>query len=411
MLDLGLKRISRLVEASDLPWKAIHVAGTNGKGSVCAYAYSMLRAARIPTGMFTSPHLIDRWDCISFNGKPIEEDKFLEIEDKVKRKDSELDLKATEFELLTATAFEAFTQLKAEAAVIEVGLGGRLDATNIVEQPSATVVTKIGMDHESLLGNTLEAIAGEKAGILKRGIPCIIDATNPANVRRVIEEKAEAVSVSSVKYVHPDDDVYQRMIWELLPYKKYPDHQRMNIALAYEAVKALYGVDYRRVDQLGLAAAMGETVWPGRLQRLSIEPVTKREKEVLLDGAHNPQSILALASYISEHLRVPGRPVTWVFGASKGKNLKDMLHPLLEPGDNFVAVEFGQVDGMPWVQPTEAAELLRLARSTATLGDSHVGASVKDGLHWATNVAKGGPLVIAGSLYLVSDLFRLLRDA
>ena len=411
MLDLGLKRVSRLVEASELPWKAIHVAGTNGKGSVCAYAYSMLNAAQISSGMFTSPHLIDRWDCISFNGKSIEKETFLDIEDRVKRKDKELDIRATEFELLTATAFEAFTRLKVETAVVEVGLGGRIDATNILEKPTSTIITKIGLDHESLLGSTLEAIAAEKAGILKKGVPCIIDGTNPVSVRHVIEEKARNVSAGPLKYVNPDDEIYKQLVWKLLPARRYPDHQRMNMTLAYEAVKALYGANQSYVDEHRLAAAMGDAVWPGRLQSLSIEPVTGRVKEVLLDGAHNPQSVVALASYISENLRTSTSPMTWVFAASKGKNLKDMLHPLLAPGDNFVAVEFGSVDGMPWVQPVEANELLLTAQSVRVLGDSHASGSVEDGLHWATDVANGGPLVIAGSLYLVSDVLRLLKNA
>ena len=411
MLDLGLKRVSRLIEASELPWKAIHVAGTNGKGSVCAYANSMLRAARIPTAMFTSPHLIDRWDCISFDGKPIERETFLDIEEKVRRKDSELDIKATEFELLTATAFEAFTRLKAEFAVIEVGLGGRLDATNILERPRATVITKIGLDHESFLGNTLEAIAAEKAGILKKDVPCIVDGSNPVNIRRVIEEKAGLVSAGPIKYVRPDDEPYKETIWKVLPSRKYPQHQRMNIALAYEAVKALYGSDHLRVDELNLAAAICETVWPGRLQSLSIETITKRTEDVLLDGAHNPQSITALASYVSDNLKASKTPRTWVFGASQGKNIDDMLQPLLRSGDNFVAVEFGPVDGMPWVRPVAADELLDIAQSTTVLGDSHACVGLEDGLKWATDVAKGGPLIIAGSLYLVSDVLRLLRDA
>ena len=410
MLELGLARIGRLLADSALPWRAIHVAGTNGKGSVCAYASSMLHASGVPCGRFTSPHLIDRWDCITINERTVDERLFYQVENRVKARDAKASIGASEFELLTATAFEIFAQEKIKIGVVEVGLGGRLDATNILENPFVTVISKIGQDHQSLLGNTLEAIAYQKAGIMKSGVPCIVDSTNDPRVLRVLEKYSEEINTGTLTLVPPASP--QSQLWDTLARQRYESHQQVNMSLAFDAVRLALDQIQVSPNTVQLAAAIENTRWSGRLQRTSIKSLTGRDQEILIDGAHNSQSAMVLASYVDKRMRRRADPVTWVIAISKGKDLKAILPLLLRPGDNVVTVEFGPVDGMPWVQPTKAEELLHEVKSCfgsrISLSTSH---NVRGALQRAADISEGGPLVVAGSLYLVSDILRLSRSA
>ena len=409
MLELGLGRISRLLANSHRPWKAIHVAGTNGKGSVCAYLSALLGASGVSNGQFSTPHLIDRWDCISLNGQPIKKFRYDAVTRDLELLNRRQDIRATEFEMLTATAFNAFTEARVDVGVVEVGLGGRLDATNVMDQPLATVITKIGMDHESWLGNTLEEIAMEKAAIMKKGSACIIDKTNPPNLHELFRQHAQKVQAGPLKLVDPDAVEYQDTVWKVLPQAEYQAHQRVNIAMAYEAAKVAWKALRIRPDEPHAITAIRDVVWPGRLQMINIEPLTGRLEPILLDGAHNPQSAIALGSYVDARLRRPDAPVTWVLAASEGKRIEEMLRCILRPGDNVVTTAYGPVEEMPWVKARAADALLADARVTTELGRS-VCTDTRNGLQMATAIADGGPLVVAGSLYLVSDVLRSLRD-
>ncbi|KAK1754508.1 FolC bifunctional protein [Echria macrotheca] len=396
MIDLGLARIGRLLQRTPQTWKAIHVAGTNGKGSICAYLSAMLRTSGVSCGRFTSPHLIDRWDCIAINDSPVSEPVFRDAEDLIKRRDAEGQIGATEFELLTATAFEIFERQKVDYGVIEVGLGGRLDATNILKQKTATVIAKIGLDHQSFLGNTLEAIALQKAGIMRRGVPCVVDGTNEPSVLRVIEEHAKEVG-AEVLYPSVSSST------EALAGAGLEPHQMQNLACAHLAFRIARPEDSRSLSDL--IPLVKQLQWPGRLQKLDLRPLTGRQQDVLLDGAHNTQSAEVLAAYVDKHLRTRGQPVTWVLAATRGKDMDGMLGILLRPGDRAGAVQFGPVDGMPWVKPTDPSDLLRVAGQHG-VDPSQLfegGADVRGTLEWASEAASDGPVVIAGSLYLVSN--------
>ncbi|KAI1250391.1 hypothetical protein MGN70_007444 [Eutypa lata] len=404
MIDLGLARIAALLKNTPQTWKAIHVAGTNGKGSICAYLTAMLRAKKTTCGRFTSPHLIDRWDCITVNDGAVSEAKFRHFEDVVKKRNEDQCLGASEFELLTATAFEIFESEKVEVGVIEVGLGGRLDATNALKQKSVTVISKIGLDHQSFLGNTLEEIALQKAGIMRAGVPCVVDGSNPRPILDVIREHA-ATTGTTVNITGPESSELVREMQDRLE-----PHQCQNLASAHKAFQLAY---LQHADDTSvLARAIGEMVWPGRLQSLDIRSLTGRKARVLLDGAHNPQSAEVLAAYVNKYLRTTGKPITYVLAASEGKDLTEILNLLLRPGDNVVAVEFGPVDGMPWVKPMESNCISRVASSYGVTAASQLDAraNVQSALEWATRTADEGPLVIAGSLYLVSDILRTLRS-
>jgi dihydrofolate synthase len=405
MIDLGLARIGRLIRHTPQPWKAIHVAGTNGKGTICAYLSAMLHASGVRCGRFTSPHLIDRWDCVTINEQTVRESQFLDAEDAVKHRDRAEGIGASEFELLTATAFEIFAREKIEMGVIEVGLGGKLDATNILANKAVTVISKIGLDHQSFLGNTIEAIAHQKAGIMRPGIPCVLDKSNPPSVRKVIEDYAKEIGtdvvLSSTESAFLDE----------LAEEDFEPHQWENLACAYTAFHLAYTKPNSPLHRL--QPAVQNLRWPGRLQVTDIRSITGRRETVLLDGAHNAQSAEALGAYVSRKLRSTFSRVTWVFAASGGKELEGLLKPLLRPGDCISAVEFGPVDGMPWVKATDPQEILDAAVAIG-LEQSlqyNAGSDLSAALRWATETAAGGPLVIAGSLYLVSDVLRLLRKA
>lgn len=404
MIDLGLARINRLLQNTQQAWKAIHVAGTNGKGSICAYLSAILQSRGVSCGRFTSPHLIDRWDCINVNGRPVSETLFRDAEKLVRRRDQEDRVGATEFELLAATAFEIFHREKVEFGVVEVGLGGKLDATNALRQKSVTVISKIGLDHQSFLGNTLEEIALQKAGIMRRGVPCVVDGSNQPSVLRVIEEHAKDVG-AEIHYPSTSP------LASTLPKEQYEPHQIQNLAcadLAFRLALPEQGISAAQVSQ-----AIQNIPWPGRLQMLDIGSITSRQQPVLLDGAHNTQSAEVLATFVQKRFRSQNQAVTWVLAASQGKDMDAILGLLLRPGDKVAAVQFGPVDGMPWVQPADPSSILNTAthygvgKSQQRDGSS----AVLDTLHWATASADGGPLVIAGSLYLVSDILRLLRES
>ena len=407
MIEPGLARISRLLQNTILPWRAIHVAGTNGKGSVCAYTSAMLTAGKVRCGRFTSPHLIDRWDCITIDDKIVNENVFREVEASVEARDKREDIRASEFELLTATAFEIFAREKVDIGVVEVGLGGKDDATNILRDPLVTVITKIGKDHETFLGNSLEEIADQKAGIMKERAPCVIDATNTSEVLRVLERNAQKIDTGPVLYISDDDA--NNWVWNMLPREKFEAHQRINICLAIHAIKAAFECTSSSFDILPLLHAIPESLWPGRLQHLSIRDVVERERHVLLDGAHNAQSAEVLGSYVDSKLRGQGFPVTWVLAFSKGKNLRELLFHMVRPGDSIIASRFGPVDGMPWVQSVDEEEILEAAGALDIPLQTHAVMDTKHALRWATQIANNGPLVVAGSLYQVSDVFRLLR--
>ncbi|EKD16640.1 dihydrofolate synthetase Fol3 [Drepanopeziza brunnea f. sp. 'multigermtubi' MB_m1] len=405
MIELGLSRISTLLRHTPQSWKAIHVAGTNGKGSICAYLSAMLQASGVRCGRFTSPHLIDRWDCITVDEKAVEESVFMEAEELVLKRNQAESIQASEFELLTATAFEVFAKEKIEMGVVEVGLGGRLDATNAMEKKSVTIITKIGLDHQSFLGNTIEKIAREKAGIMRPGVPCVMDSTNPPSVQKVVQDYAKEIGTDVV--LSSTDSAFL----EELSKDAFEPHQWQNLACAYTAFHLAYTKLESPLHRL--LPAVQNIKWPGRLQTLSIRSLTGRHEPILLDGAHNAQSAEALGTYVENRLRKDKQKVTWVLAASQGKELDGILKPLLKPQDCVAAVNFGPVDGMPWVQSARTPEISQAALDAGIdpgrcydAGDNLPGA-----LQWAATVAGDGPIVIAGSLYLVSDLLRLLRGA
>ncbi|KAG8624458.1 hypothetical protein KVT40_007525 [Elsinoe batatas] len=450
MIELGLVRIHKLLVHTSLPWRAIHVAGTNGKGSVCAYVSAMLTHYNtselirhtghkpIVHARFTSPHLIDRWDCITINENVVSKSTFDQVEAQVKDRNLRNGIGASEFEVLTATAFEIFTRAKVDIGVVEVGMGGRLDATNILGQPLpedietdlagdwrshrplplATAITAIGLDHQKFLGSSIEEIAREKAGILKPRVPVIAARQTESAVERVLAEQASALSAGDVCFV--SDKTTMEHVWtengkpavtaeNQIIQARWPNGA-IAVQLVWKALSQLgrlEGVPSALLIQTlkDICQIPGQTRWAGRLETINLSPITSRKTTALLDGAHNAQS----AQMLRNHLDQLGRErTTWIVAASQGKDLAEMLRILLREGDTVFAVEFGPVDGMPWVMPQES---LDIAKNASSLIHGQHQAYGRDVLRAAKDASfKEGRIVIAGSLYLVGDVLRLLRQ-
>lgn len=397
MIELGLSRITRLLANSPQTWSAIHVAGTNGKGSTCAYLSAVLRAAGRSCARFNSPHFIDRWDCITINERPVSERLFLDAEVLIKERDRRENIGASEFELLTATAFEIFERERVEFGVIEVGMGGLLDATNVLKHKAVTVIAKIGLDHQFMLGNTIEEIALQKAGIMRKGVPCVVDASNQPSVLRVVEDHAKTVGAEVI--FPPAIDSLK----DSLSSEGFETHQIQNIAGALEAVRLTLPAEDSSLERW--LPVIKQTSILGRLQKLDLGG-----KQILLDGAHNVQSAEVLADYVDKHLRGSEKPVTWVLAASEGKDISGILAVLLKKGDLVTAARFGPVDGMPWVRPQDPEAILAAAADCGASvfssdAEADIGKVVLD-----IAPKNDHPVVVAGSLYLVSDLLRYIRS-
>ncbi|KAK9472656.1 Mur ligase [Dipodascopsis tothii] len=412
-IDLGLARTARLLGQLANPhragWKVFHVAGTNGKGSVCAYLSSVLAASGVRTGRYTSPHLLDRWDCVSIDERPVRRSVFEAAEAHVNAVDAQHKIGATEFERLTATAFEVFRREAVDAAVVEVGLGGRRDATNMDFGPGSvvgTVLTRIGMDHESFLGNTLGEIAREKAGIVRAGVPCTVSGQNAREVLDVVAGVAAAEG-AELRVVQVDGGRVHTPELGPLDVSGSPlagAYQPMNLACALTALAAA-SASLPAVTAATIAAGVRAVHWPGRLQWLQLDG-----RPVLVDGAHNAQAAAALSDYVERTVRRDG-PVTWVMALTQGKEVDGILSLLLRPGDSFVGVQFGAVEGMPWIRPVDPAEL-RAAAGRVVGANAYASYDrVRTCLSTLAQGSPAPPLVVCGSLYLVADLLRDLQAA
>jgi dihydrofolate synthase/folylpolyglutamate synthase len=357
---LGLDRIRRLLRELGDPQNAcrfVHVAGTNGKGSTCAMIEAGLRAAGVRTGLYTSPHLIEPTERIVIDGRQIGEDQFAAAFERVHRaaegmlEAGELDMHPTYFETVTAMGFLLFQEHKVDTAVIEVGLGGRLDATNVV-CPELCVITPISYDHQSFLGDTLEQIASEKYGILKPGIPAVV-VPAPDVPRPVISAPVTYTSdwsIEDLELTARGSTFHTRGLEIHCPLAG--EHQAVNALAATIALR-----------ELGYSpAGIAQTEWPGRLERMREQP------EIILDGAHNIAGTQALVHYIERFYF--GRRILLVYGVMRDKAVREMTEMLFPLAERVIATAPANSRSLPpkqvpgdnvEVAPTvrEAIELIR----------------------------------------------------
>ena len=412
-IDLGLARVTKLLSHFNNPhlkYKSIHVAGTNGKGSTLAYISSILTQSRIRNGKFTSPHLVDINDCITINNETYLRSIFDTVNKSVVQIDKELQLKCTEFELLTVTALRIFELEKVDIALIEVGVGGRLDATNVLTSfyqedanenspiggVIATAITKIDMDHEKLLGDSLDKIAMEKAGIMKPRVPCFVDSLNTSSVLSVLCQNAETVGCpfEAVTPGSEDNDLI-----DLSPLKG--DYQIHNLSLALRIIRS---IKHSNISLESIAQGIRQTNWPARLQHLQIN----KTFSVLLDGAHNESAAIELGKYVRDHYN--GKHITFIIGVTRGKDLNAMLKHLVKPQDTVIPVKFLQPDQMPWIKCETPENIAKIAKTHCQVDDTLQSPFIEDAVSYIKSLEEQhgilSPVVICGSLYLCSDVLR-----
>jgi dihydrofolate synthase/folylpolyglutamate synthase len=404
LIDLSLGRIERLLARLGHPERrlppVIHVAGTNGKGSVCAFLRAIGEAAGLRVHVYTSPHLVTFHERIRLVGNLVDDAALTEALEACERANGEDPI--TVFEIATAAALLLFADTPADLLVLEVGLGGRLDATNVVPHPAASAITAIAMDHMEFLGDTIERIAFEKAGILKAGVPAVTGQQDPRALG-VIAARAAAVGATLAA---------RGRDWTIAPAGaglRYADragaldlpapalagiHQHDNAGIAVAAIRAW---NDPRIDASAVAAGLARAQWPARLQRLTRGPLAAMLPpgwSLILDGGHNPDAGRALGMHLAT---VTDRPWHVIVGMKKGKGMEGFLAPILPHAASLWAV----------AEPDQHLAQTPEAIVAASGGAARIGPRVADAL--AAIVAQAdrpGNVLICGSLYLAGVVLR-----
>ncbi|MBG0742503.1 MAG: bifunctional folylpolyglutamate synthase/dihydrofolate synthase [Cylindrospermopsis raciborskii KL1] len=429
-VNLGLNRIVKLLETLNNPHRQvpiIHVAGTNGKGSVCAYLSAILTESGYKTGRYTSPHLIDWNERICINEKPIASEELTKLIERVKAVINSNEEQPTQFEIITAASWLYFAQEKVDIAVVEVGLGGRLDATNVCDHPLVTVITSIGRDHWQQLGSSISDIAREKAGIIKAGCPVVMGKL-PEDAKRVVicrsvELESPIVVVSPAREISPGWAEYQtvepgghiKAIKYPLPLKG--QIQLTNSALALASLGMLQRQGWEISGQ-AIIRGMEKTKWPGRMQWFNWKKDNKDNSDcqLLIDGAHNPESAEVLRNYV-DSIGDRNKNITWVMGMLTTKDHKDIFRELLKtkdrlylvpvPGSDYANLDYLKdlaLETCPDLDFCAIYEDIFLALNAA-FGFL----KTKDKMNNNTNT--NGPVVLCGSLYLIGHFFSQINLA
>ena len=418
--DLDHMRV--LAEALGHPerrFASVLIAGTNGKGSTAATLASILRTAGHRTGLYTSPHLQRINERIRVNGEQISDPEFAEIHERVEKISSDLVAHGTLphlpsfFETLTAMAFEYFASASVEIAVLEVGMGGRLDATNIVD-PCISVITDVALDHQQFLGNTIGEIAAEKAGIIRKsGVVVMLPQHPEANeVLGNITMERKARAVSAVEYVPDVSPAGNIPHIERASERSYPltvlgkeitvaspligRHQLRNTALAIAAAAELNNCGFK-VTAADIEQGIRKTAWPGRLQLIPGSP------RILLDVAHNPAGAWALRSALSTYFE--NTPLTFIFGAMRDKAIAEMTQILFPLADLVIAT---RPDNPRAAEPDEIAEMAA-SSGTEIIGEPDIASAFAEARAATPAI---GMIVVTGSIYLVGAVLGMLeKDA
>ena len=463
---LGLDTIAAVLRELGDPqttFSIVHVAGTNGKGSVCAFVASALTHAGFLTGKFISPYLVTPCDAVTINNVPIHDAAWSSAITNVGAAASTNGLELTTFELWTSAAFVIFAETKVDIAVIEVGVGGLTDATNVIPTPLAAGICAIGLDHQNLLGSTIEAIAGHKAGIIKPGGWAAVASAQQPNVIHVCKARASSVGAELT--------VAQPLLWRdklkrialdpasgsTFPIPLRGDYQLDNAGLALALLRRVGAADERLArlrDDAVIAAGFSCCKWRGRFERISV-PIAASQTTLSfwLDGGHNAHALQRVREEVDcilaemdaaahnddvsalsqaacddsaadECVGKMKRPVLFIYGGTDSRSIEENLSLLLRSGDALFAVPFPAPEGMPWirchspdaiVKVASAMEGVKEARGFATLEDAIAAAAERfpdtSEAHSCSRCGKSprAPFrMICGSLYLVSEVYRTI---
>ncbi|MEA5019025.1 MAG: folylpolyglutamate synthase/dihydrofolate synthase family protein [Gordonibacter sp.] len=412
---LGLDRIRELLDRLGRPQdnlKFVHVAGTNGKGSTCAYLSSILQEAGYRTGLFTSPFIETFEERIRVNGHNISLDELAEVTIAVRDQAEDMIDHPTEFELMTAVALVYFARCACDIVVLEVGLGGRLDSTNVIDAPEVAVIARIGLDHTALLGSTLAAIAGEKAGIVKSGVPVVSWPQEPeamAVVEQAAHRQGSTLYVPDFSQLHIGavDRRHEGPV-RFFDYGSLGNletfllgsYQPANAALAIESAWALRKGGWD-IPDAAVRAGVAQARWPGRFE---VVDAGQDRATVVVDGGHNPQGAQALVDSLVDVF--PDKKPVFIIGVLEDKNYPEMLEIILPYGSGFVAVAPDNPRAL------SADKLARAIRWTgqdmlgcAACTNSSVACDMSDALAQARNLAGVQGLICAfGSLYSIAAL-------
>jgi dihydrofolate synthase / folylpolyglutamate synthase len=413
-MKLGLESVRALARALDDPQRkfpAVHIAGTNGKGSTAAMTASVLRAAGLRAGLYTSPHLVSITERIRVGADEIAPDEFARLATGVRATgerlvaDNALPAPPTFFEQMTTIAYLYFAERKVDLAVLEVGLGGRLDATNICE-PIVTAITPVGFDHQKYLGDTLASIAGEKAGIVKSGAPVVI-APQPSEAMNAIVARCEELNATMIATSDPfdveaagDSENVGRYRFRYraardeyaLRLRLRGRHQITNAAVAIHIAEQLQIAGFD-IPQSAIVEGLNNAEWPGRLEMIRPSP---SQSPLLLDGAHNAAGARALRDFLDEHFRVT--PTTIIFGAMADKSIGEM-GDVLFPAANQVIVT--RIANPRAAEPSAIAE----ASHRDVIRIENAGEALEEALR---NTPPDGLIVVCGSLFLVGEIRQAL---
>jgi dihydrofolate synthase/folylpolyglutamate synthase len=411
MMHLGLHRTYAMMRALGNPhqrYACLHIAGTNGKGSVAAISESMLRHSGWTTGLYTSPHLVRVEERIQVNGRPIGPRGFAALATRVQKaeaallEEKTLDRPLTTFEFLTCCAFLYFAWKEIDLAVMEVGLGGKLDATNII-QPQVSVITGIALDHQNYLGNTLAEIAAEKAGIIKAHVP-VVSGAGAGAARRVIRGRAKEVEAPLLELcgeskIRIRGERRGRYRFDLKTRRREYRNLRLSLAGKFQirnaalAIMALEMLTLFPVKIRDIRGGLAGTRWPGRLDEY------RSRRRTLLDGAHNPEGSRQLRDFL---MHCGETEVHFVFGAMRDKNIREMgasLFPLA------TSIHLAEITNARSADPEEVAKMHR--RFGACL---RVHSSMRKALESAwQQCSPAGLVVVTGSLYLVGHLLPMVQ--
>ncbi|HAQ68329.1 MAG TPA: hypothetical protein DCR70_11515 [Phycisphaerales bacterium] len=410
-----LDRMHKLMDLLGNPHqkiKTVHVAGTNGKGSTVAMIASMLRASGYAVGVYTSPHLIDMRERVQIDGNLIPKNDFVDTVRSVAKAAEKLGEQATFFELMTAVSFAYFAQQAVDIAVIEVGLGGRLDSTNVIT-PLVSIVTSIDLDHTKLLGGTKALIAREKAGIFKKGVPALFFEQDP-EVDGVMREMAQAagaelrivnkdIEFSSRFCVTPDLGPHTRVCMytknsrlEHVPVPLQGEHQASNCGLALAAVDVLKNFGFELPEDK-LTAGLAATKIPGRMEVVSHRP------RVLCDGAHNPAAVNALMRCVGAH--VPYDSMVCVFGCCADKDIAEMIDKVNLGADKVI---FTRASSTPRAASPEELQKLFQERSGKM---SQIARTVPEAIDMAIRgVSREDLICVTGSFYVVGEALKYISE-